>query len=112
MKQVSFDSPPLAAAQLASKAKHDNHDQGTSNMTETDTEYYDKTEEEVDSLPSEEGQIRWNHRPPCSVAPNCVQVLPARLAAFLQRKGDGGEAGVRGAPPDRDTGGEQSQTLA
>ena len=58
MKQVSFDSPPLAATQLASKSKHDNHDQGTSNMTETDTEYYDKTEEEVDSLPSEEGQIR------------------------------------------------------
>ena len=58
MKQVSFDSPPLAAAALASKSKHDNHDQGTANMTETDTEYYDKTEEEVDSLPSEEGQIR------------------------------------------------------
>ena len=58
MKQVSFDSPPLAAAALASKPKHDNHDQGTSNMTETDTEYNDKTEEEVDSLPSEEGQIR------------------------------------------------------
>ena len=59
MKQVSFDSPPLAAAALASsRSKHDNHDQGTSNMTETDTEYCDKTEEEVDSLPSEEGQIR------------------------------------------------------
>ena len=59
MKQVSFDSPPLDAAALASsRSKHDNHDQGTSNMTETDTEYYDKTEEEVDSLPSEEGQIR------------------------------------------------------
>ena len=100
MKQVSFDSPPLAAAQLASKAKHDNHDQGTSNMTETDTEYYDKTEEEVDSLPSEEGQIRWigtiAHR--AVLPPTVCRSYQRDLLHFYREKGTGERRGSE-VPP-------------